>query len=165
MNAVKIISTELDNLARRLVKFLRFGRDDVQTSLQAGPYGTDSNPIKDMVAIYSETQEKGKTIIVGYINRNQMADAGENRIFSTDSSGNVKTFIWLKNDGTMLVGGDTDNMVRYIPLDSGLQALKDLIQTELTKIATGIAGAGGSYTPGTLSVDISGAKINEIKTQ
>lgn len=162
---VKTISTEIDNLTRRVIKFLRFGRGDVQTSLQVSPYGVDSNPIKDFTAIYAETGEKGKTVIIGYINRNQLAEVGEYRIFSTDASGNMQTYIWLKNDGTMQIGGDVDNMVRYAALNMELQNFKSAIQSELTKIATGITGAGGSYTPGTLNLDLSSARIDEIKTQ
>lgn len=164
MNLVKTISTELDILARRLVKVLRYGRSDVQTPVQAGPYGTDSNPIEGMVAVYAETREKGKNVIVGYLNRNQAAAPGEYRVFSTDENGAVKTFIWLKADGIMQLAGNADNAVRFAPMNTGLQNFKDAIQAELTKIATGISGAGGSYTPGTLDVDVSGAKIDKIKT-
>jgi len=72
-------------------------------------------------------------------------------------------FIQLDSDFIQL-SGDADNAVRFSPLDSNLQNLVTAIQTELGKIATGIAGAGGSYTPGTLNLDLSGAKIEEIKT-
>ncbi len=68
MDLVKIISTEIDNLKRRVVKFFRMGKSDVRTSLEANAYGIDSNPIKDMIAIYSDTSLNGKTVILGYIN-------------------------------------------------------------------------------------------------
>jgi len=72
-------------------------------------------------------------------------------------------FIQLDEDFLQLLG-DADNAVRFAPLDSNLQSLVSSIQCELVKIATGIAAAGGSYTPGTLSLDIDAAKIDEIKT-
>lgn len=117
-----------------------------------------------MVAIYAETGTKGNEVIIGYINKNQIADVGEFRTFSTDADGAVKFYIHQKNDGTCLLGGDADNAVRYQKLDDGLQQFKNLITAELVKIQTGITGVGGAYSPGTLTVDISQSKINEIKT-
>lgn len=160
----KIVSTSIDNINRRIVKFLRFGKSDVQTSFESMPYGIDSNPVKDLIAIYAPTSEKGKTVIIGYINKNQLADVGEIRLFSTDTDGAEKFYVFLKNDGTIEIGGTVDNAVRYQKLDDGLQNFKTQIQTELGKIQTGIIAGGGAYTPATLSLNISNAKIDEVKT-
>jgi hypothetical protein len=160
----KLNSTSFDNLQRRIVKVLRFGQNDVQSPIESAPYGHDANPVKDMVAVYGETREQGKTVIVGYINVNQLAEVGENRLYSTNSQGQLQTYIWLKANGDILLGGDADNSVRYSPLSSELTAFKNSLQTELVKIQTGLSGVGGVYTPGTLTIDISQAKIEEIKT-
>ena len=98
MNIVKVFSTEVDSKLRRLIKFLRLGKSDVQTAYQAGSYGMDSNPIKNMVAIYAETGKIGDTVIIGYINRDQLAEPGEIRIFSTDDDGGLKSYVWCKKD-------------------------------------------------------------------
>lgn len=175
MNFVKVNTTFVDNLTRRVVKFLRLGKNDVQTSLQAGPYGSDTNPIKDMVAVYAPTLEKGKTVIVGYINKNQLAGPGEHRIYSTDEDGEMQTYIWLKADGTMQIGGDTDNMVRFSELKTGFDQLKadlnDLITKYNAHVHTGVttgnasSGAPPPTSLGTSSnANINDAKINEIKT-
>lgn len=164
VNLVKILSTEWDNFHRRVVKFLRFGQSDVQTCLEAAPYGVDANPIKDMVAIYATSVSREEKIILGYINKKQIAAPGEHRLFSTDSSGEVQTFLWLQNDGTLQLGGEEDHAVRYQPLYEELQNFKNLVGAELSKAAAGIAAAGGSYTPGELTLDISKAKIDNIKT-
>lgn len=159
------ISTSIDNLKRRIIKILRFGKSDVQTSLEVGPYGIDSNPIKDMVAIYAESAIKGDTVIVGYITKNKIADIGELRLYSTDSTGIEKFYAWLKKDGTMEIGGSTHNMVRFTPLDVELKAEANKINVELTKIAGVLNSlAPGSYTPTPITVDISASKINEVKT-
>ena len=155
LNAVKIISSEIDSKVRRVIKFLRLGKYDVQTSFQVAPYGVDSNPIKDMVAIYGPTGEKGKTVIIGYINKNQVAAPGEYRTFSTDADGELKFYIHQKANGTCEIGGSSHNLVRYTPLNSALQ-------TELGIIAAAInAIVPGSYSP---TLDITASKINEIKT-
>lgn len=164
INLIKVISSELDSFSRRVVKFLRLGLSDTRTSLEAAPYGIDSNPVKDMIAIYLQTGVKGKDVVVGYINKNQVAEIGESRIYSTDSSGTLKFSIHLKNDGTCEVGGSSHNLVRYTPLNDGLQDFVTFVNQQLGLIATGIAAGGGSYTPGSASIDISDSKIDEIKT-
>jgi len=189
MNIItRVVSTSFDDLKRRIIKLTRFGKNDVKSAFECAPYGTDTNPIKNMVAIYSETAEKGRKVIIGYINPNQLADVGEHRIYSTDAAGNLKAFLWLKKDGTfqlggidgvdggseiviefkgdgtIALGGDADNLVRYGPLADALSNEKTGLQAELIKIQTAITGLGGAYVPGTITIDISGAKINEIKS-
>ena len=85
INIVTIISTALDSFNRRIPKFLRFGKNDVQTSFESAPFGVDANPIKNTKAVYLNTGEKGKDVIVGYINKNQQANNGELRLYSMDS--------------------------------------------------------------------------------
>lgn len=160
----RTISTSFDKVTRRIVKVLRFGKTDVKTAIETAPYGIDSNPIAGMRAIYCETDQKGKNVICGYINENQLADTGECRLYSTDDQGNLKTFVWLKKDGTMQIGGSNDNAVRFSPLKTATDKLATDIQAELVKIAAGIVAGGGTYTPGTISIDISNAKINEVET-
>lgn len=161
----KTLSTSIDNLKRRIVKALRFGKSDVQTSLEVGPYGIDSNPIKDMVAIYAESAIKGDTVIIGYITKNKIAGIGELRTYSTDVNGVEKFYTWLKNDGSLELGGNIHNLVRYSTLNTSLQSEVNLINVELGKIAAAInAIAPGAYVPTPISINIDSSKINEIKT-
>ena len=175
MNFVKIISTELDKISRRVIKFLRYGKGDVQTAHQVAPHGIDSNPVKDMVAIFGETGQKGETVIVGYLNKNVLAAAGETRIYATDADGALKIYAWLKNDGTMELGGNAKHLARFEELKTGF----DQIKTDLNNLITAFnahmhatagtgppspptPGAGIPATASTASIDSS--KINEIKT-
>jgi len=173
MNLVKVLSTSIDDFSRRVVKFLRLGKSDVQTALEAAPYGVDSNPVADMVAVYAPTGEKGKTVIVGYINKLQLSAPGETRLYSTDANGELQTFLWLKADGTMELAGNTDNMVRYSELETAFNQLKSDFNTFVTTynshVHTGVTTGGGSSgtTPATgtsSSADITPAKIEQIKT-
>ena len=175
MNFVKVISTRLKESKGRWIKVLRMGKSDVQESVEVGPFGNDSNPLKDFVAVYSPTGEIGKTAIIGYINRNQLSEPGENRSYSLKSDGSLSFYTWMKNNGTMEIGGDTDFMVRFSELETGFNELKSDHNSLVHKWNTFAA----AYVPGGPSVvglpptaltdtastaDISGAKIEEIKT-
>lgn len=164
----KVISAEIDSAKRRIVKLLRLGKSDTQTCIEASPYGIDSNPIKDKIAVYAATGEKGKTVLIGYLNTNQKAETGQTRLFSTDKDGNETFYVWLKNNesgiGNLELGGTDDNAVRFQKLDDAVQDFKNLLQIELAKIQVGIAAGGGSYSPGTLTINLAPAKIEEITT-
>jgi hypothetical protein len=175
MQLVKVISTEVGKATERIVKALRFGSKDTQTMDQVAPFGVDANPIKDMVAVYAPTSEKGETVVIGYINKNQVAGPGEHRLFSVDANGEVKFFIWLKSDGTLQIGGDTKNLVRYQELESAFNSLKqshnELVNAFNTHMhATAGTGPPSIPTPGSgipaqpADADITPAKIEEIKT-
>ena len=135
MNIVQVIETRIAD-AVRFVKFLRMGKSDVQETEQIAPHGFDSNPVKDMIAVYAPTLQQGETVIIGYINKNQIAEPGETRIFSTDSDGELQTFIHLLNDGTMEIGGDADFMARFNELKSGFDQLRDDFNNHLTNYNT-----------------------------
>jgi hypothetical protein len=165
LGLVQIISTTIDKLKRRVPKFTYRGPKDVQTAYQIGPHGVDSVPIKDMIAVYGDTNADGSTVILGYINKNALAKEGEMRIFATDANGGLKGYVWLKNTGICEIMGSTDNAVRWLALNTQLQALVTAQNVENTKIATAISALiPGLYVPAPLVLDITSAKITEIKT-
>ena len=176
MNAlVKILSTETGNLGRRVVKFLRYGLEDVQTSISAQPFGVDSNPVKNMIAVYAPTSEMGKTIIIGYLNPDAIAEIGGHRMYSTDDSGDVQAEIYLRANGDAEINGDSDNMVRFSELKTAFDALRSDHNSLVTAFnahmhATAGTGPPVPPTPGAgipaqpSTADISGAKIDNVKT-
>jgi hypothetical protein len=161
---VKVISSSISK-ARQKIKFQRFGADDVQEKFQTASPGVDASPIKDMVAVYAKTSVEGDEVVIGYINKNCIAEPGEIRIFSTDETGNdLKAYLHCKSDGLLELNGSADFAVRYNALNTGLSNQDTQINTELTKIATAInAIVPGSYTPVTVSTDISNSKVDEVK--
>lgn len=174
MNLVTIISTELVKAAR-IIKLLRYGKADVQTSSEASPYGLDSNPVKDMVAVYAPTATSGSNVIIGYINKNQKALPGEFRMFSTDKDGVEKFYIWLRDSGEVEIGGDTNWAVKYTELKAELDKLKDNFNNHLiefnthTQVVTATPSglvAGPPVVPSqeTNTSDFSQAKNDKIKT-
>lgn len=146
---------------KRILKVEQFG---VKTADEVAPFGIDANPLKDMVAIYSDTTNASESVILGYINKNQLASSGEVRLYSLDSNKALKSFIWLKNDNTIEFNGNTYSMVRFEPLQSGINAKDNLINVELGKIATVLNSlAPGSYTPLPISTNITTAKNEDLK--
>ena len=78
--------------------------------------------------------------------------------------GSLSIDIFLKTDGSLEIGGNVDNMIRYGPLNTALQSHNAAINMELGKIAAAISTLGGTYLPDTISTDISASKIDQVKT-
>lgn len=166
----------MDSLNRLLVKILRLGKSDVQEVLEASPYGTDSNPIQDTQAIVAETSEKGKSVIIGYVNKDRLAAAGEVRHFSTDSAGSLQFYTWLKANGTLELGGSAKHLARYEELKAGFDQLKadhNALVNAFNSHMHATAGTGPPVIPTPIpsvipaavsTASIDSAKIDEIKT-
>jgi len=160
----EVVSTRTDD-DKRLVKIIVMGKDDVQEIYQVTPFGIDSNPVKGSKALHVETLQMDGSVIAGTINEATNLAPGEIRISSTNSDGVEQTHITLRSNGIIEIGGTDHNMVRYTPLNAGIQQFKTDVQAQLTLIAAVLNGlVPGSYTPPVLSVDISGSKIDEVKT-
>jgi len=146
---------------KRILKVLQFG---AKTANESMPFGIDSQPIKGMTAIYADTSNNSESVIIGYINTNQLSNAGEIRFYSVDENNVLKSFLWLKNDGTLELNGNTYTAVRFEPLQSGINAKDNLINIELGKIAAVLNSlAPGSYTVTPISTNITNAKSEDVK--
>jgi len=155
----KYKSSILEN-GKRILKFLGIG-GSASTASESMPFGIDSNPIADMIAIHSTTSNNAESVIIGYINKNQIAEVGESRLYSLDANGALKAFVYCKNDGILLLNGDTYSGVRYEPLNTGLGNQNTLINAELIKIQTAITSLGGAYA--NVSIDITTSKSDMVK--
>lgn len=180
LKVVKIYNTSFDALRRLIPKFLVMGKSDVRTAVEAGPYGTDSNPVKDMIALYGQSETTGKQYIIGYLNKNRLAAGGEHRIFATDANGAFKFNVWLRADGTILIGDSDDPtsytnfVVKYNELKTEYDKTK-LYLTTLKTATLAVATALDALVPGTSTAfntamagqvvgDISSSKNPKIKT-
>lgn len=176
MYLVNVISNAIEEGLRK-IKVRRLGNFDIQTPRQATPFGIDSAPMDKMVAVYCETNKKGKPVILGYLNKSLLAANGEIRVFAIKSDGTLSTSIWLKNDGTMEIGGNANHMARFEELKEGYDQLK----TDLNDMKSKWNAFVAAYVPGSPSVtglpatlagqdspastaSIDAAKIDEIKT-
>lgn len=162
MITVSLVKEAFIEAGKRFLKVIQYG---AKTADVVAPFGEDSAPLKDMIALYAETAETGDSFIIGYINSQQIAQPGEKRIFSLQSDGSLSIDIHLKADGTMEIGGNSDFAVRYNELNAELQLQNTALNLEFSKIAIAInALAPGSYVPSSIGLDLSGARNNEVKT-
>lgn len=173
MNFVKINSF-FTEAGVRFAKFLRQGNKDVQSAPVVMPFGDDSQAPRDWMALYGKTDVNGDNVIIGYINKNVVAGSGEKRIYSVKSDNSLSTYIYLKDDETMEIGGNVDYMVRFNKLKDAFNELKgdfnDLVtkfntHTHVLSLTAGTGTAAPTLTTGSpSSADINPAKIEEIKT-
>lgn len=183
MKIGKVISSIIKTIAGgnwTLVKSQISGRDDIQETPQAVPFGIDSRPIKDIKAVYSPTENNAEPVLIGYFMEVAEAEAGELKTFSTNDSGEIQAFVFHKKDGNLELNGNLDNAVRYQKLDDAISVFKQSIDSsqsnqttkinlELGKIQTAIVALGGTYnyipvTADAVNYDLSAAKIDNIKT-
>lgn len=84
---------------------------------------------------------------------------GETTIYSTTTDGKtIKARIDLDGSGNIDLNGNSKKLVTYAELNTALQALKTAINTAL---GTKLDGGG---TPGTLTMDISAAETQTVRT-
>jgi hypothetical protein len=159
IQTAKIISSKIDKIGRRLVKFFGLGTKDVKELLVAAPYGVDSNPVKDMVAIYGSTTIKGESVVIGYINKNAVAKVGELRFFSTNSTGAEQIYVYLKDNGKISIGGETNHLTRFENLEIAVGLLETALNAH-THLGNLGYPTGPPVAP--FVIDISAAKTNNI---
>ena len=146
---------------KRILKVMQFG---AKTSKESYPFGFDSSPLENMTAIYAETSNKAEAVIIGYINKNQVAEVGGSRMYSLDESGAVKAYVYARASGVIELNGSDFSAVRFENLEHALNSQNLLINTELAKIATAInAIAPGSYVPGTISTNLTSSQSPTVK--
>lgn len=155
-----IFKSSVIELGKRILKIEEFG---VKTANECMPFGMDSNPIANMTAIHSITSNNSESVVIGYINKNQVAASGEMRLFSLGASGVQKTFLWLKANGKLELNGNMYSAVRYEPLNTGLQNQTQLINIELVKIQAALTALGGVYTHAPVTTYIANSKSDDVK--
>lgn len=163
MRLTKIISTAIVK-GSLIIKVLGFGSKDVQTVSSVQPFGIDANPNKNYRGIWARTESAENRILLGILFERATAQPGEIRFYAENDAGSEVYSIHIKKTGICEIGGNADNAVRYQKLDDGLKDVITDINTELGKIQSAISSLGGSYAMQTLLLDISNAKITNIKT-
>jgi hypothetical protein len=164
----KVLQSAINSTVRK-VQILLFKR--AREVEQSVPYGIDSAPVKDMVALYANTGEMGQSVIIGYLYKDAVAEVGSIRLYSEGG------YVHLRANGNLELLGTAKHMVRYEELETGFNSLKQSV-TDLTTafnshVHATVASLGTPLPPTTVptvipaippTATITAAKINEIKT-
>ena len=177
-----IKDTEEDENGYRQFVVNCIGANDLRKYFSISPFGYDFNAPQSVRTLTADSRNKDQSFTVGVLNKIRPDDLnpGECAIFSLDETGGeVKSFIKLRNDGTMEQNGSDDFLAGFNNLKSGFDALKsdfnNLVNaynahthiTTATVAATPtpgvIAPTTSTGTPSTASID--SAKKENLKTE
>jgi phage gp45-like len=130
--------------------------EDTQTVELFSATGDDYIPPVGSDVIIAEIRPDWKVGIASKDNITSSVNTGERKLYS-QSGDIIKAFINLLTTGIIELNGNSDFAVRFNALDTA-------IQTFITALNAALANKlDGSGTAGTLTLDISGAKIDEVK--
>jgi len=146
---------------KRIIKSLTMG--GAATAKEAYPFGIDSQPPEGCTAIYADTSNIDEAVIIGYINKNQLAEPGSSRIYAIGSSGEVSGFLYARASGVLELNGNQFSSVRFQNLKTAIDSNDALINAELAKIATAIETLGGTYVPANVSTNMISSESPTVK--
>jgi hypothetical protein len=151
------------------------GAGAIVVAEQFAPSGDDSPPLVYDYMVIVPTTGSGRGAVVGYIDTENEGEAaaGERRMYSRDSGGNIKSVLWLKADGSVTVSNDTGSFELQAGGDIVLNGVTINTSGEInaSKVSAPSVEAGGkelaghTHTPGTYSnsggpvVGVSGGNV------
>ena len=161
-NLFKITSTKIglypgDNAGDSIIATGEGSASKGETAQVYGQAGFISRPAPSVDGI--RLRIGSLDIIIGALNyKVPLPDnPGDSKFYSTDSDGNEAATIKALDDGTIEINGNADNAVSYTDLDTALQGLVTAINANF---ATKLDGGG---TPGTLTLSLTSARVDEVK--
>lgn len=157
----KISSSAIDG-GKRILKVIGIG-GSAYTAKESYPFGFDSVPPEGYTALYSDTSNRDESVIIGYINKNQLSEIGGARIYAVGSSGEVSGFLYARASGVLELNGSDYSAVRFQELKTQIDLLQTQINSQWPLIASGIATGGGSYTPTNVDIDLANSESPTIK--
>lgn len=165
MKLLRIVGTSYNTLKQLVVKTI--GAKATYTAEEYSSWGVDSRPPNGTTALYTRTEADGDEAIIAYLIKNRLAEVGELRLFSTSANGTLQTYIWLKADGTIQLGGVSNGgLVKIDNLktqyDAGIAAIKAAVAAGFSAQA-GIDGGVGLSAFNTAAASI--ANLNKTPLQ
>jgi hypothetical protein len=147
----------------RLLQCVISDPDDVQTVEWINAPGRDSGIIAgDTVLIV--TVGSTKFAIADDYGVEPTAQGGEEKWFSRDAGGAKAAEIILKEDSSIEINGNNDFIISFNSLKSILDTFITNLNLEFTNVATAINSIVPlTYTPTTITLDITPAKVADVK--
>lgn len=153
------IAKNKDGDKNRILLQVEMLEDDIRTVELMPGSGEDYNPAIGSRVFVADAEESSQIGIETTDNLEPETDPGEKEIYSTDNPVTTKLArLKLNSAGEIELNGNADNAVRWSELNTALQTLVTAINAAL---ATKDDGSGSA---GTLTLDLSLAKIDEVKT-
>lgn len=154
----RTVTKNRDGTTQRLMLQVQLtGPDDIQTVEYVPLPGTDANPINGSKVFVMPVANSYLIAFGADDGVTPSTDMGENFLYSVDDTGTVAALIKLLKSGIIEINGDADFAVRFDALDTAIQTFV----TSLNALFATKADASGAA--GTLTLDISGAKVDEVK--
>lgn len=148
------VTTNKDGDTPRLMLQVRFSSDaDIQTVEYVPLPGQDESPINGSRVYVIGIDESYKIAIAVNDGVEPTSATGEKYLYSVDDTGVVQAILKLYKSGIIEINGNADFAVRFDALDTALQTMLTALNADII-----IAGGAGSST-----LDISAAKVNEVK--
>lgn len=162
MIALAKYSSSVIEQGKRILKSIGIG-GSVMTTKECAPFGIDSQPPEGYTAIYANTTNNSEEVIIGYINRNQISQAGECRLYAVGVGNTVISEIYLKNNGQILMNNGNKSSVRFQDLKTAIDQQNTLINTQFQIISGLFSGLGLTYVPGTITTNLTNSESPNIK--
>lgn len=148
------VTTNKDGTNPRLMLQVQISNPaDIQTVEYVSLPGQDENPINGSKVYIATVSESYKVAFAADDGVTPDMNTGEKRLYSLDDNGVIQAFIKLLKSGIIEVNGNADFAVKFDALDTALQAMLTALNADIV-----VAGGAGSTT-----LDISGAKVDEVK--
>lgn len=162
MISLSKINSSTIEAGKRILKVIGIG-GSAYTAKESYPFGFDSVPPEGYTALYSDTSNRDESVIIGYINKNQLAEAGGVRMYAVGTSGEVSGFVYVRASGVLELNGSDYSAVRFQELKTQIELLQTQINSQWPLIASGIATGGGVYTPTNVNIDLASAESANVK--
>lgn len=138
--------------------FLQFvinclGENDQRKYFSISPFGITFNIPEDKRVLTADSRNKDENFLIGVINNIKPNDLnkGESAIFSTTEDGSeLKSFVKIRNDGTMELNGNSDNLTGFKKNKEGFDEIKTDYNEHKHQIPAGsviVSVSGGSGSP------------------
>lgn len=157
----KIKSSTIES-GKRILKVIGIG-GSAYTAKESYPFGFDSVPPEGYTALYSDTSNRDESVIIGYINKSQLAEVGGARMYAVGSFGEVSGFVYVRASGDIELNGSNYSAVRFQELKTQIDLLQTQINSQWPLISSGIATGGGVYNPTNVSIDLTSSESATVK--
>lgn len=154
----RTITTNRDGSGDRVMLQVQItNSDDIQTVEYVSLPGQDENPINGSRVYIIEVSDSYKIGIAVDDGVTPAMETGEKRLYSLSDAGVIQAFIKLLKTGIIEINGDADFAVRFTALEAQMQILVTDINAAFATKVNGSGAAGG------LVLDLSSAKVSEVK--